>query len=66
MAQALLDNGAREQPMSGLAEIMQGGIESIELDPKLASLPRLLLMGPRRGGKTSIQVSYAFNALCST
>jgi hypothetical protein len=26
-------------------------------DPKIASLPRLLLMGPRRGGKTSIQVS---------
>lgn len=26
-------------------------------DPKIASLPRILLMGPRRGGKTSIQVS---------
>lgn len=25
-------------------------------DPKIASLPRILLMGPRRGGKTSIQV----------
>ena len=25
-------------------------------DPKIASFPRLLLMGPRRGGKTSIQV----------
>ena len=25
-------------------------------DPKIASLPRVLLMGPRRGGKTSIQV----------
>ncbi|OEU21355.1 ras-related GTP binding C, isoform CRA_a [Fragilariopsis cylindrus CCMP1102] len=24
-------------------------------DPKIASLPRILLMGPRRGGKTSIQ-----------
>jgi len=24
-------------------------------DPKIASLPRVLLMGPRRGGKTSIQ-----------
>lgn len=26
-------------------------------DPKIASLPRLLMMGPRRSGKTSIQVS---------
>jgi hypothetical protein len=25
-------------------------------DPKIASMPRILLMGPRRGGKTSIQV----------
>jgi hypothetical protein len=25
-------------------------------DPAIASLPRILLMGPRRGGKTSIQV----------
>jgi hypothetical protein len=26
-------------------------------DPKIANLPRVLLMGPRRAGKTSIQVS---------
>ena len=25
-------------------------------DPKIASLPKLLLMGPRRGGKSSVQV----------
>jgi hypothetical protein len=25
-------------------------------DPKISSLPKVLLMGPRRGGKTSIQV----------
>lgn len=25
-------------------------------DPAIASLPRILLMGPRRSGKTSIQV----------
>jgi hypothetical protein len=25
-------------------------------DPTISSLPRILLMGPRRGGKTSIQV----------
>ena len=29
-------------------------------DPKIASLPKILLMGPRRGGKTSIQVRSAF------
>ena len=26
-------------------------------DPRVANLPRILLMGPRRAGKTSIQVS---------
>lgn len=26
-------------------------------DPEIASLPRVLLLGPRRGGKTSVQVS---------
>lgn len=25
-------------------------------DPKIANMPKILLMGPRRGGKTSIQV----------
>jgi hypothetical protein len=30
-------------------------------DPKIASLPKILLMGPRRGGKTSIQVSLLLN-----
>jgi hypothetical protein len=25
-------------------------------DPKIAAMPKILLMGPRRGGKTSIQV----------
>jgi predicted AAA+ superfamily ATPase len=28
-------------------------------DPKIASMPKILLMGPRRGGKTSIQVRRA-------
>jgi hypothetical protein len=27
-------------------------------DARIASLPRILLMGPRRGGKTSIQVRF--------
>jgi len=30
-------------------------------DPNIARLPRILLMGPRRGGKTSIQVSVMKN-----
>lgn len=25
-------------------------------DPRIASMPKILLMGPRRGGKSSIQV----------
>jgi len=38
-----------------LSEIMQYAVANEAIDPKLAALPRLLLMGPRRGGKTSIQ-----------
>ena len=44
---------------SGDGQDAQGGLggDDINLDdPKIAGLPRLLLMGPRRGGKTSIQV----------
>lgn len=44
-------------PSGILSGIMQDAVTSETIDPKLASLPRLLLMGPRRGGKTSIQVS---------
>lgn len=33
-------------------------------DPKIASLPKILLMGPRRGGKTSIQVNIMFIVIC--
>jgi hypothetical protein len=29
-------------------------------DPKIANLPRIILMGPRRAGKTSIQVKNLF------
>mmetsp|Transcript_30840 Transcript_30840/g.50946 ORF Transcript_30840/g.50946 Transcript_30840/m.50946 type:complete len:379 (-) Transcript_30840:114-1250(-) len=46
---------ASEQPISAISELMQGAVEAFEQDPKLAALPRVLLMGPRRGGKTSIQ-----------
>ena len=54
----------QEQSASGGGGILLGGggmggdnISPIDFnDPKIASLPRILLMGPRRGGKTSIQV----------
>jgi hypothetical protein len=57
MEEMPLYNGNEDQPASGISEMMQGAVEAPELDIKRASLPRLLLMGPRRGGKTSIQVS---------
>ena len=39
--------------ISGSARAMDANFE----DPKIANMPKILLMGPRRGGKTSIQVS---------
>ena len=40
-----------------LVGVENGNAATIDFnDPKIASLPRILLMGPRRGGKTSIQV----------
>mmetsp|Transcript_1966 Transcript_1966/g.4718 ORF Transcript_1966/g.4718 Transcript_1966/m.4718 type:complete len:462 (+) Transcript_1966:25-1410(+) len=39
-----------------LVGVENGNAATIDFnDPKIASLPRILLMGPRRGGKTSIQ-----------
>ena len=35
-------------------------------DPTIASLPRVLLMGPRRGGKTSVQVRNALRIVSCT
>ena len=32
-------------------------------DPLIASMPKILLMGPRRGGKTSIQVRSCYNCV---
>lgn len=40
--------------MTGSTRAMDANFE----DPKIASMPKILLMGPRRGGKTSIQVSH--------
>ena len=33
-------------------------------DPAIAALPRVLLMGPRRGGKSSIQVCNKGLSIC--
>ena len=33
-------------------------------DPKISRLPRVVLMGPRRGGKTSIQVRTVTSCFC--
>lgn len=43
--------------VSGISELMQDAVQGFDQDPKIAALPRVLLMGPRRAGKTSIQVS---------
>ena len=46
--------------MINSAQLLNGGGGPMDVnfdDPKIANLPRVLLMGPRRGGKTSIQVS---------
>ena len=49
----LIVEGGESAPM----DMLDGNAASIDFnDPKIASLPRILLMGPRRGGKTSIQV----------
>jgi hypothetical protein len=57
--------------LSGEAQFQQqargaGLVDTINFDdPKIANLPRILLMGPRRGGKTSIQVRNAVNNYCT-
>ena len=52
----LIVDGAQGAMDDGLA-LENGNAASVDFnDPKIASLPRILLMGPRRGGKTSIQV----------
>ena len=45
--------GGEQQPEAGHAD----DVNAVDFDdPNISSLPRVLLMGPRRGGKTSIQV----------
>ena len=46
-----------------LPQTSEEPLVSVDFDePAIASLPRVLLMGPRRGGKTSIQVG-CFNVI---
>jgi hypothetical protein len=58
--------GAANEPLddeSGMLMVPGAGRDSTRTldinfdDPKIASMPKILLMGPRRGGKSSIQVS---------
>jgi hypothetical protein len=49
-------------PGNGTNDVLQSSNEQQQPeidfdDPVVAALPRIILMGPRRGGKTSIQVS---------
>jgi Ras-related GTP-binding protein C/D len=47
-----------DDPLLGVAQGQPGRSMDVNFDdPRVANLPRVLLMGPRRGGKTSIQVS---------
>ncbi len=49
--------GGHPDMMDNAVGLENGNAASVDFnDPKIASLPRILLMGPRRGGKTSIQV----------
>ena len=54
------DDGFGVTPGGGSGQHGHGGphqhVEVNYDDPKISSMPKILLMGPRRGGKTSIQV----------
>ena len=50
---------------NGATDLLHGSDENQQPeidfdDPMVVALPRIVLMGPRRGGKTSIQVSSIF------
>jgi hypothetical protein len=51
-------SGPLRHPPDGIVASGDGGINKDNDDPRILSLPRILLMGPRRGGKTSIQVRF--------
>lgn len=67
-------SGTTNEPLddeSGLLLVpggMVGSTRAMDVnfeDPKVANMPKILLMGPRRGGKTSIQVSECYRmVLC--
>ena len=57
----LVEGADDPQQQQGDVDIRGRPFHSQEVDfddPKIASLPKILLMGPRRGGKTSIQVRH--------
>lgn len=59
------DNDPNEESEFAMGEDVGGSvsevIDDIDFDdPRIANLPRILLMGPRRAGKTSIQVCRLF------
>ena len=60
------DNPDREAANEGplfLDDEVENAEEKVDFDdPAIASLPRVMLMGPRRAGKTSIQVSVSLIA----
>ena len=52
-----LPNGEDDMGMG--SSVSDGVDDEIDFDdPRIANLPRILLMGPRRAGKTSIQASF--------
>ena len=62
------DNDPNEESEFAMGEDIGGSvsevIDDIDFDdPRIANLPRILLMGPRRAGKTSIQVCKLFETL---
>jgi hypothetical protein len=56
----VFDTAADDKSPLFLPTAVEEPLISIDFeDPAIAALPRVLLMGPRRGGKTSIQVCLA-------
>lgn len=51
-----------EEPLFLQREPEPSSLQNVNFDdPEIKKLPRVLLMGPRRSGKTSVQVSEAHN-----
>ena len=59
---ALEDGGLADSSLLlSQSQLLQVTANDVDFeDPEIAALPRVLLMGPRRGGKTSIEVRKVF------